>query len=321
MKPGDNIDSHKEGEKQVTGKAATIGFFDGVHLGHRFLIDELRTIADNCGLKSLIITFPIHPRKVLDSDYQPELLNTLSEKLDQLHSTGTDDIALLDFSKELAQMSAYKFMKEVLRKRYNVEVLLIGYDHRFGHNREETFSDYQHYGSELGIEVVLASHYSIDANENISSSHIRRSIENGDIAGANKMLGYNYTLEGKVVNGFKIGRKIGFPTANLQPVSDEKLIPAIGVYAVRTQIEGRTYLGMLNIGSRPTLNNGNNITIEVHIIGFDRNIYNEVIKVEFLDKIRDEQKFNSVEELIEQMHRDKEKVELMGEGFIQKFTI
>lgn len=287
---------------------AAVGFFDGVHRGHRYLIEELKSIAKEKNQESLIITFAIHPRKILQTEFQPELLTTLNEKKQLLQSTGIDACAVLDFSPEIARMSAWEFMQEVLKDKYGVDTLLVGHDHRFGHNREESFEDYKIHGQELGIDVRQAACYTENDKTSISSSEIRKALHHGDIEKANQLLGYNYSFSGNVTNGFKVGRKIGFPTANLITEHTEKLIPKIGVYAVKVEYNGETYAGMLNIGNRPTLNNGDNVSIEVHIIDFDKDIYDETLKIEFLAKIRDEKKFKAMEELIAQLEKDKQKV-------------
>ncbi len=287
---------------------ATIGFFDGVHIGHQFVIKQLQTIAKTTGTQSLIVTFSTHPRKTLQSGFQPEILTTLPEKLSLLEKNGVDACAVLDFNSGLAKMSAYDFMNIILKHEYNVNTLLIGYDHRFGYERQETFSDYIQYGKKLGIEIVQTEQFVTDRLYHISSSEIRKSLENGKIEAANAMLGYNYFFEGKVVDGFKVGRKIGFPTANLLPDDKDKLLPSSGVYAVRVNVNEELYCGMLNIGSRPTLNNGNGISIEVHIINFERNIYNQTIALEFIHKIREERKFNNIYELTRQLEKDKQEV-------------
>ena len=285
---------------------ATVGFFDGVHAGHRFLIEELKSLAKARNMQSLVITFNIHPRKVLNSDYQPQLLNTLSEKLDLLNKTGVNVVEVLDFNRELAQLSASDFLKTVLKEQYKVKTLLVGHDHRFGHNRADGFPEYKAYGEMLGMEVVQAERYKTPEDHHISSSEIRLAIEQGDITHANKLLTYPYSFEGKVIDGFRVGRKIGFPTANLQPTDADKLIPPFGVYAVRVYHNETVYKGMMNIGTRPTLNNSYHTSLEVHILDFDLDIYNQIIKVEFLYKIRDEQKFNGLDELVEQLKKDRE---------------
>ena len=287
------------------GYVATVGFFDGVHAGHRFLIEELKTIAIEQDLKSLVITFAVHPRKVLNSDFQPQLLTTLAEKLYQLESTGIDNCIVLDFTLIMAKLSAYDFLKTILKEKYNVKTLLVGHDHRFGHNRAEGFPEYKKHGDSLGIDVIQASRFITEKDQNISSSKIRFALQNGDIELANRLLTYQYSFRGKVIDGFKNGRKIGFPTANIQPEDADKLIPANGVYAVKVRWNNQIYKGMMNIGFRPTLENGQNISIEVHIIDFDQNIYNQTLEIIFILKIRDEQKFKGIDELIEQLRKDK----------------
>ena len=291
-----------------TPSVATIGFFDGVHLGHRHLIGQVKIAASQCGWCSSIITFPIHPRQVIQSDYQPQLLSSPDEKLELLASTGVDNCILLPFTKELSLLTAKEFM-QLLYDTYKVRMLVIGYDHRFGHNRAETFEDYCRYGQELGIHIMQATAYTQEQDK-VSSSAIRRALLTGDIETSKKYLGYDYFLEGTVVNGYKVGRKIGFPTANLQVDFPHKLIPSVGVYAVYVYVEGKQWKGMLNIGHRPTLNNGNNLSIEVHILDFQSDIYNHKIRIEFIHFLRPELKFSSVDELVSQMQKDKERIVL-----------
>ena len=283
---------------------ATIGFFDGVHLGHRYLINQVKIAASQCGWCSSIITFPIHPRQVIQSDYQPQLLSSPEEKIELLSQTGVDNCILLPFTPELSRLTAYEFM-QLLFEKYKVRMLVIGYDHRFGHNRAETFEDYCRYGRELGIHIMQAMAYTQEQDK-VSSSAIRRALLSGDVMTAQKYLGYNYFLEGTVVDGYKVGRKIGFPTANLRVDFPNKLIPSIGVYAVRVQVADQQWKGMLSIGYRPTINNGNDLSIEVHILDFQGDIYNQQMRLEFIEFLRPEIKFDSVDELIAQMHKDKE---------------
>ena len=283
---------------------ATIGFFDGVHLGHRFLIQQVKVAATQTGWQSSIITFPIHPRQVIQSEFQPQLLSSPEEKIELLASTGVDNCILLPFTRKLSQLTAYEFM-QLLYDKYKVRMLVIGYDHRFGHNRAETFEDYCRYGRELGIHIMQASAYTQEQDK-VSSSAIRRALQTGDIRTATKFLGYHYYLEGTVVDGYKVGRKIGFPTANLRVDFPNKLIPSIGVYAVCVYVNGGKYKGMLNIGYRPTINNGTDLSIEVHILDFQGDIYHQKMRIEFIDFLRPEEKFNSVDELILQMQKDKE---------------
>lgn len=288
--------------------AATVGFFDGVHTGHRFLIAELKKEAAKRGLKSMVITFKVHPRKVLHAAYLPQLLTSAEEKLEQLKSTDVDEVVELDFTTEMAQLTAAEFIKQVLAEQLGVKLLLVGHDHRFGKNREEGFPEYVAYGKQNGMEVIQATRYSTEQFSHISSSEVRNALLNGEIERANTLLTYPYAFTGYVVSGFQVGKKIGFPTANLNPVEPDKLIPAIGVYAVLIDWNGTTYSGMMNIGRRPTLDNGDAVSLEVHIINFDADIYHQQVKVTFIRKIRDEKKFNSVEELIEQLKSDKEVV-------------
>ena len=283
---------------------ATIGFFDGVHLGHRYLINQVKIAASQCGWCSSIITFPVHPRQVIQSDYQPQLLSSPEEKIELLSQTGVDNCILLPFTQELSRLTAYEFM-QLLYEQYKVRMLVIGYDHRFGHNRAETFEDYCRYGRELGIHIMQAMAYTQEQDK-VSSSAIRRALLSGDVMTAQKYLGYNYFLEGTIVGGYQVGRKIGFPTANLRVDFPNKLIPSIGVYAVHVSVNGQQYKGMLNIGHRPTINNGTDLSIEVHILDFEGDIYNQKMRIEFIGFLRPEIKFDSVDELILQIQKDKE---------------
>ena len=283
---------------------ATIGFFDGVHLGHRYLINQVKIAASQCGWCSSIITFPVHPRQVIQSDYQPQLLSSPEEKIELLDQTGVDHCILLPFTQELSKLTAGEFM-QLLYNKYKVRMLVIGYDHRFGHNRAETFEDYCRYGRELGIHIMQATAYTQEQDK-VSSSAIRRALLSGDVMTAKKHLGYNYFLEGTVVGGYQVGRNIGFPTANLRVDFPNKLIPSIGVYAVRVHVAGQQWKGMLSIGYRPTLNNGNDLSIEVHILDFEGDIYHQKMRLEFIEFLRPEIKFDSINELVLQMHKDKE---------------
>jgi len=287
---------------------ATIGFFDGVHAGHRFLLNELKKIVEEEQKISVAITFDVHPRKVLKSDFQPKLLTTLDEKIDLLSTTGIDACVVLNFTKELSLLSASEFLKDILLNKLKVKTLLVGHDHRFGHNRLENFADYAEYGNSLGMKVMQAQKYMTDEAHHVSSSEIRRALEQGDIAQANKLLTYPFVLTGMVKSGFQVGRKIGFPTANLFPDVKDKILPATGVYAVRVKWENHEYKGMMNIGHRPTINYSEEKTLEVHVIDFEGDIYNRNLKIEFILKIRDEMKFGSVEELIAQLKKDKNTV-------------
>ena len=288
----------------LTPSVATIGFFDGVHLGHRHLINQVKMAASLNGWCSSIITFPTHPRQVIQSDYQPLLLSSPEEKVELLGTTGIDNCILLPFTRELSQLTAREFM-QLLYENYKVRMLVIGYDHRFGHNRAETFEDYCRYGQELGIHIMQATAYTQELDK-VSSSAIRRALQAGEISTATKYLGYNYFMQGTIVGGYQVGRKIGFPTANLQVDFPNKLIPSTGVYAVRVSVNGQNYKGMLNIGHRPTINNGTDLSIEVHILNFEGDIYHQPMRIEFIEFLRPEAKFHSVDELVLQIQKDKE---------------
>ena len=286
--------------------AATIGFFDGVHRGHRFLLEQVKEEAAGKGLCPSVITFPTHPRQVLQPNFHPQLLSTPAEKLHLLEEAGIANCILLPFTAELSRLSAKEFML-LLRTEYNVRTLVIGYDHRFGHNRLESFEDYVRYGQELDIDIVQARAYTQE-NAKVSSSAIREQLSQGEVHTASRLLGYPYPLEGTVTDGYRVGRKIGFPTANLRVDHPFKLVPAEGVYAVKVEVEGQQHLGMLNIGHRPTLNNGADRSIEVHILDFAGDIYRQNIRIEFLRFLRPETKFASIEELISQIEKDKEAI-------------
>ena len=291
--------------------AATVGFFDGLHAGHRFLIEELKATAKIQNLKSVVITFSVHPLKVLNSGFKPEILTTLSEKLTQLSTTGIDTCIVLDFTIGMANLSAYEFLETILKEKFNVHTLLVGHDHRFGHNRTDGFPEYKKYGEALGMNVISCLQYNTDVDKHISSSEIRNALKKGEIEFANRLLTYEYSINGKVIEGFKVGRTIGYPTANISISDPDKLIPAIGVYAVRVKWNNSAYKGMMNIGHRPTLENGSNISIEVHILDFKEDIYNQNLEIDFICKIRNEQKFKDIDELKEQLQKDKSAVSKM----------
>lgn len=291
-----------------TPSVATIGFFDGVHDGHCYLIKQVKDKAASLGLSSMVVTFAEHPRKVLQSEYQPQMLSTLEEKLELLSSTGIDRCAVLRFDKSMASMSAKDFMQQILCHQLNVKCLVIGYDHRFGHNRAEGFDEYVEYGKQLGMDVVKSRALTVEG-ENVSSSLIRHFLQQGDVVKAGQNLGYTYTITGRVVSGFHIGRKLGFPTANIDPLGVEKMIPAAGVYAVTVKVQGATkvHYGMMNIGMRPTFQ-GDRLSLEVHILDMEEDLYGKNLSIGFVRRIRAERKFGSQEELVAQLHKDKENV-------------
>jgi len=283
--------------------AATIGFFDGVHMGHVHLLRQLIDVAARRGLKSMAITFPEHPRQILQSDYRPRLLSTPEDKIKLLDRTGIDYCFPLHFTTALAAMDARSFMTDFLQKRLGVEALLVGHDHHFGHDTNLTVDDYRQIGSEIGMEVIPASAYLFEGSP-VSSSRIRRELVAGNVKAAAAMLGYRYTLRGTVIHGLQNGRKMGFPTANLGPYCEFMQIPADGVYAAYATVDDEVWPAMVNIGFRPTFE-GKARTIEAHLLGFDRDIYFHELTLEFTDFIRAERKFASPSELAEQLEADR----------------
>lgn len=305
-----------KGMKAGQSCAATIGFFDGVHQGHQYLLRRLVDEARQAGLLSCVITFDRHPRQVLQTDYCPRLLTTFEERKELLAQTGIDLCVILPFSSEMATLSAKDFMKDILLDRIGVKRLYIGYDHRFGHNRSEGFEDYVRYGKEMGMEVLQNDAFIISPStdeeaeqQSVSSSSIRKALLQGNVDQARMLLGYPYFLSGKVVDGEHEGRKMGFPTANIDVTCKEKLLPAPGAYVVEVSIEGeeRALPGMMNIGTRPTFGE-NSLSLEVHVLDYSGNLYGKMLSVAFLQRLREEHRFVSTEELREQLMSDAQQV-------------
>ena len=290
----------------MTGSVATIGFFDGVHRGHQFVIGCVAAEARRRGLRSVVVTFDRHPREVVAGSTAPELLTSLADKRRLIVEAGADDCEVLHFDKELAGLSAREFMSEVLRRRLGVEVLLLGYDNRIGRRdgNDEGFEDYVEFGRKLGIEVMRLEQY-----ERISSSAIRKAIASGDVTVANGLLGRRYSITGTVVHGFAEGHKLGFPTANLSTESIPQLIPGRGVYLVRvTGLQDGTLsgqYGMMNIGMRPTFG-GEALSVEVNILDYSGDLYGRELRVELVQRIREERCFNSHDALRSQLEQDRE---------------
>jgi len=285
---------------------ACIGYFDGVHCGHRFLLEHLKNDAMRTNTLSAVITFANHPRKLIQPDFQLHLINTLEEKLDNLASTGIDACFLLDFTEDIRNLTAREFICDFLAEKLHVTRLLIGYDHRFGRDRAEGFEDYVRYGQTCGMEVVLEPVLEDGSNRNYSSSEVRRNLISGNIEEATALLGQPYRLEGVVVHGHQLGRKLGFPTANLNPFDQDKIIPSNGVYAARVLLQnGDSYPSMVNIGFRPTVDKDlNRLSVEAHLIGFSGDLYDQTITIVFVSRIRDERKMSSLEELKSQLKKD-----------------
>lgn len=290
----------------MTGSVATIGFFDGVHRGHQFVIGCVAAEARRRGLRSVVVTFDRHPREVVAGSTAPELLTSLADKQRLIVEAGADDCEVLHFDKELAGLSAREFMSEVLRRRLGVEVLLLGYDNRFGRRdgNDEGFEDYVEFGCKLGIEVMRLEQY-----ERISSSAIRKAIASGNVTVANGLLGRRYSITGTVVHGFAEGHKLGFPTANLSTESIPQLIPGRGVYLVRvTGLQDSTLsgqYGMMNIGMRPTFG-GEALSVEVNILDYSGDLYGRELRVELVQRIREERRFSSHDALRCQLEQDRE---------------
>lgn len=290
-----------------TGRTAvTIGTFDGVHSGHQVIINQLKNAAKKIGGESVLLTFFPHPRMVLyPDDNDLRLLNTINERIELLEKAGIDHLIIHPFSQEFSRLSSTEFVRDILVNQLNVATLVIGYDHHFGRNREGSFEDLQELAPlyDFKVEEIVAQAIQ---QVNISSTKIRATLNKGEINEAYQFLGYNYFIQGTVVEGNQKGREIGFPTANIKIDEWYKLIPAKGVYAVKVIIEDNYYIGMLNIGIRPTIN-GTSETIEVNIFNFNENIYNKTVRIEFYQRIRNEQKFEQFSDLKTQLEIDKEK--------------
>ena len=286
---------------------ATIGCFDGVHLGHQLILRTMLHEAKSRGLASMVITFDRQPREVFDPDFRPQLLSTPQEKEHQLSLLGIDTLVVLPFTRELAALSAREFMLRVLQEQLNVSVLVAGYDNRFGRDRREGFDDYVRYGRELGIDVLRGTMERIPGEEQaVSSSVIRRLLEEGRVELMPDCLTRFYSLTGKIVAGEHIGHELGFPTANLDVDHPYKLIPAPGVYAVWAEIDGERMPAMMNIGMRPTFD-GTRQTLEVHILQHQvGDIYGQMLTVTFVARLRSERRFESKEALMAQLQQDRE---------------
>jgi riboflavin kinase / FMN adenylyltransferase len=284
---------------------ATIGFFDGVHLGHQHLISQVRAEAQRLGLASAVVTFATHPRQVVNADYVPQLLTSLQQKLELLAQTGVDEAVVLPFDRHMASLSAHDFMQQLLKVQINAHTLITGYDNRFGHNRAEGFADYVRYGETMGMQVLQGKALTLH-DVNVSSSAVRRMLCEGRAADAARFLGRCYTIEGRVEQGFHEGRRMGFPTANIAPTLPEQLIPQSGVYAAHLQIAQGPWLpAMINVGSCPTFGR-NRSTIEAHIIGFEGDIYGSTVTAAFVGRLRDERRFDSAEALKTQLAVDRQ---------------
>ena len=283
---------------------ATVGFFDGVHLGHQHLIRQVVEEARQRGLESMVVTFDRHPRQVLSPDFHPQLLTSFEEKMARLAKTGVDNCVVLHFTPEMAALSAGEFMEKVLVGLLGVKVLVVGYDNRFGHSRSEGFDDYVRHGEALGVDVLESTPLSV-GDIRVSSSAIRKMLLQGDMETATKCLGHQYTLAGRVVEGYQQGRLLGFPTANLHMEDVAKMLPAPGVYVARVRVEGSVEImrAVTNIGLRPTFQ-GHGMAIETHVIGYEGDLYGKRMLVALVHRLREERKFENTSFLVSQMYED-----------------
>lgn len=284
--------------------AITIGTFDGVHIGHRKILERLINDAKKTGLRSTVLTFFPHPRMVLQKDTEIRLLNTIQEKIKILDRIGLDYLIIHPFTLEFSRLSSTEFVRDILVNELKVKKIIIGYDHRFGRNRNANIQDLIAFGNTLNFEVEEIAAQEID-DVSVSSTKIRNAIIDGDMKTANAYLGYNYMLTGDVKKGKGLGRQLNFPTANLFIKEEYKLIPKNGVYVVKSILNNQIYYGMMNIGFNPTVD-GTSKSIEIHFFEFKSDIYGANIQVDILQRIRDEHKFNSLEELKTQLLKDKE---------------
>lgn len=281
----------------------TLGTFDGVHLGHKKIIERLFLNSKKSGYESLVLTFFPHPRMVLQDNSEIKLLNTINEKAELLENIGLQNLVIHPFDQAFSQLTAEEFVKSILVNQFNIKKIIIGHDHRFGRNRSADINDLIAYGKIYNFEVEQISAEEID-EVSISSTKIRNALLEGEIKLANDYLGYNYFLSGTIVKGKQLGRTIGFPTANLKIEEDYKLIPKNGVYIVKSFIDGKEVFGMMNIGTNPTVN-GKSQTIETNFLDFEGDLYDKKLRIHFLKRIRSEEKFDSLDSLKKEIEKDK----------------
>jgi riboflavin kinase/FMN adenylyltransferase len=281
----------------------TIGTFDGVHIGHKKIINQLTSISSKNNLISILLSFFPHPKMVLQNDNELKLINTIQEKEGLLNSLNLDYLIIKDFTKEFSRLSALEFVRDILVNKLNAKHIIIGYDHHFGRNRTANIEQLKEFGELYDFKVTEILAQDID-DIAISSTKIRKALINGEITLANKFLGYNFFFSGNVVHGNNIGKTISFPTANIKIDAPYKLVPKNGVYIVKTTIDNQITFGMMNIGYNPTFN-GKQKSIEIHFINFNKNIYDKTLTIEMILRIRNEIKFNTVDDLKKQLEQDK----------------
>ena len=282
----------------------TIGTFDGVHLGHQQILKQLIDTSRKSKLKSVLLTFFPHPRMVLQPDISMRLIQTIQEREKALQKTGLDYLVIHPFSTEFSRLSADDYVKQILVEQLNVRKVVVGYDHRFGRNRTASLEDMYHYADIHVFEVIEINAEKIESTA-VSSTKIRKAIDEGNIELANTYLGHSFTIEGMVINGDKRGRELSYPTANIDLQNPHKIVPKQGVYLVKSNLEDRIIYGMMNIGTKPTFNAAMP-SIEVHFLDWNGNLYGQAVQVELLKWVREERKFNTVEELQTQIQADEQ---------------
>jgi riboflavin kinase / FMN adenylyltransferase len=298
----------KEDEKSCYNKNSivTVGTFDGIHLGHRKIISDLQEIKNEKNLRSVVVTFNPHPQIILKNKHKEiKLLSTTEEKLYEFEKLGVDLVYILNFTREFAEISAEDFYRNYLIEKIGLTDIVFGYDHNFGKNREGNYETLKDFSKKYGIDVHKVDEFKINGDR-INSTTIRNLLKDGDVEKASSLLGNNYYFSGKIVYGDRRGSTLGFPTANIIPLSEYKLIPKNGVYFVSAEVKNEKYFGMMNIGNRPTIAENDEIFLEVNLFDFDENIYDEIIKIDFIKFLREEKKFSSLDELVSQLKKDRE---------------
>ncbi len=282
----------------------TVGVFDGVHSAHQLILKKVKTTAKECNARNLLITFEPHPQVVLNKSTSIKLLNTIDERLYLFEKYGIENVLVINFNKEFAALSFNQFYRDIVVKKIGVSTVVEGFNHHFGNNRAGTIDSLKKLGNELGFTVIPVESVAYE-NEPISSSRIRTALDNGELDKANAMLGYSYSLSGTVIEGDKRGRTLGYPTANLQ-IPSSKLIPRKGIYFSTVLYKDKMFYGLTSVGNRPTFYQNGSLLVEVHILDFNEDIYGQSLTVRFEKRLRDEMRFNTVDELVAQMDKDKE---------------
>ena len=300
MRIFDNLKSYSSEKESIL----TIGTFDGVHIGHNKILKRLIQDSKKNNLSSLVMTFFPHPRMILNKSHEIKMIDTIDEKINLLEKTGLDNLIIHPFDNNFSKIRAKEFVEEILVKKLKIKEIIIGYDHKFGKDREASVEDLKKFGKDYMFSVKEIPAQEIDSIA-ISSTKIRNAILNGEIEKCNKFLGRNFILTGKVVYGDGLGKKIDFPTANIEIKETYKIIPKNSVYLVKTKINSNTYFGMMNIGIRPTVG-GTNKSLEIHFFNFKDNIYGKNVSIEIIKKIRDEKKFSSIDQLKIQLKKDEQ---------------